>query len=484
MEVLFPIVNKVTSPVKSVNIDDAFSQFNRVFMFYLSLAFAVTITIRQILVGGPVISCDGFSDRSEDWLRFAEDWCWSKGMYTIKEAYGMSDQVSPYPGLIPEDIPACIEFDLYSGGKIECPEEHEIKPFTRIYHSWYPFSTFYFWMMSVLFFLPYKLYKKMGFEQVKLVVDMLQNPVEDGFEKREIIKRGSVWLYLNCPECLSHHSAYSLFMVRHGLAFAELTVKALYLANVVFIFYLTSCMFKLGSFARYGLLWETNSPLNNIRSLIQEKLFPKVVMCELIRYGTTGLEEEQGMCILTLNIVNQYVFLLFWIFLVIALAVNSFALLLTILKMMFPSMMLRRFLVNSSLEKSPAVESISRLYRTRGSSLRFIMDIFAYNVQPKLLAEVLIQLYALLVDRLPSQIIDTRNHNYTKYTSLPGEENEEPPLLVNNEESIQRDGNNVALAGAFKRAFRGRKKLVNSTKEEFELRSAVPVVLLNGQIRE
>ena len=50
-------------------------------------------------LGGAIIACDGFS-RDEDYERFAEDWCWSKGIYTIKEAYEMRDRASPYPGRV------------------------------------------------------------------------------------------------------------------------------------------------------------------------------------------------------------------------------------------------------------------------------------------------------------------------------------------------------------------------------------------------
>jgi hypothetical protein len=47
-------------------------------------------------------------------------------------------------------------------------------------------------------------------------------------------------------------------------------------------------MFKLGSFAEYGLLWDTRNQLNNVQSLMQEKLFPKVAACEVKRYGVSG----------------------------------------------------------------------------------------------------------------------------------------------------------------------------------------------------
>ena len=50
VEILYPIINRATAPIKSVNIDDLSSQLNRTFMFYLSLVFAVTITIRLVSV--------------------------------------------------------------------------------------------------------------------------------------------------------------------------------------------------------------------------------------------------------------------------------------------------------------------------------------------------------------------------------------------------------------------------------------------------
>ena len=41
----------------------------------------------------------------------------------------------------------------------------------------YPFVMFYYWLTAMMFFLPYQLYKVFGFDDVKAVVAMLQNPV-------------------------------------------------------------------------------------------------------------------------------------------------------------------------------------------------------------------------------------------------------------------------------------------------------------------
>ena len=54
---------------------------------------------------GNIISCNGFTKYDGS---FHEDYCWTQGLYTIREAYHYSLQSVPYPGIIPEDIPLCL----------------------------------------------------------------------------------------------------------------------------------------------------------------------------------------------------------------------------------------------------------------------------------------------------------------------------------------------------------------------------------------
>ena len=45
---------------------------------------------------------------------------------------------------------------------------------------------------------------------------------------------------------------------------------------------------------------------------IKDLLFPKMVACEIKRWGPSGLEDENGMCVLAPNVINQYIFLILW----------------------------------------------------------------------------------------------------------------------------------------------------------------------------
>ena len=51
----------------------------------------------DLLLAG-IISCDGFTKYSGS---FSEDYCWTQGLYTIKEAYDLLLMNVPYPGTVP-----------------------------------------------------------------------------------------------------------------------------------------------------------------------------------------------------------------------------------------------------------------------------------------------------------------------------------------------------------------------------------------------
>ena len=61
---------------------------------------------------GDKINCDGFTKFSQ---AYAQDFCWTVGLYTIKEAYHLPAEVVPYPGVIPKDIPSCQSRMLKNG---------------------------------------------------------------------------------------------------------------------------------------------------------------------------------------------------------------------------------------------------------------------------------------------------------------------------------------------------------------------------------
>jgi hypothetical protein len=124
---------KGITPFKGITLDDGWDQINRSFMFVLCVVMGTVVTVRQY--AGGIISCDGFTKFSGS---FSEDYCWTQGLYTIKEAYDHLPENMPYPGVIPEDIPACFERELVNGGKVTCPDPELVKKTNKSVPSMVP----------------------------------------------------------------------------------------------------------------------------------------------------------------------------------------------------------------------------------------------------------------------------------------------------------------------------------------------------------
>ena len=108
---------------------------------------------------------------------------------------------------------------------------------------------------------------------------------------------------------------------------------------------------------------------------------------------STGMEEEQGMCVLPANVINQYLFLIFWGGLILTLFINLLSLLISISNLCFVTGSYRHLLATSFLRDVP---DYSEIWRKSGTSGRVILQVIARNVNPKIFEHVLNELVNLL----------------------------------------------------------------------------------------
>ena len=380
----------ILNPFKETHLDDAFSKVNRIYLFGICLAFGILTTIKQYT--GHHIVCHGFTKYQHD---FAEDFCWSQGLYTIKEAYDMPTSQVPYPGLVPE-INVCLEFTYTNGTKWTCPDG--IQPLTRLYHLWYQWIPFYFWLCAAGFYLPYLLFHSSEIGDIKPAIRLLHNTTEDNeIQLGEKIHKASVWLSAKIRVYLVSAGPLNFFLKRHKFFFVILFTKIANFLAVVLVLYATENMFQIGSFLTYGVdMISFNTEVDNqYQTNPKDKLFPKMIMCEIKRWGASGLEEEQGMCILAPNVVIQYFFLIFWFLLMMALVVNIFSLLFTTSGMLFTLGQYRRLLHHSFMQDNPMRKHV---YFAIGTSGRVTMDILSHNIPPANFEKLYDSLCKLMVE--------------------------------------------------------------------------------------
>jgi len=341
-------------------------------MFVLMVICGTIVTVRQHT--GNIISCNGFTKYDGS---FSEDYCWTQGLYTIREAYHVSGLNIPYPGIVPEEIPLCLGDNCEKGGSTT----------TRIFHLWYQWIPFYFWLTAAAFFFPYLIYKRYGFGDLKPLIVMLYNPLEGEDGVKGDSEKASIWLYHRFSIYMNEHSMYANFIQRHGIGLLVIGIKIMYLIISVLIMSLTAEMFELADFKQYGIVWAQqwpNPPANTTG--IKDLLFPKMVACEIKRWGPTGLEDENGMCVLAPNVINQYIFLILWWSLVVTIVSNVFNVLAGIVRVVFIYGSYRRMLASAFLRDDPHYKKV---YYKIGTSGRVILNVLAASISPTCFQEIM-----------------------------------------------------------------------------------------------
>ena len=99
------------------------------------------------------------------------------------------------------------------------------------------------------------------------------------------------------------------------------------------------------------------------------------------------------MCVLAANVINQYLFLIFWGGMVVTIIVNVLSVLIALSNLCFIQGAYRNLLATAFLRDEPAY---SEIWRKSGTSGRVILQLIAKIVNPKIFEHVLNELVNLL----------------------------------------------------------------------------------------
>lgn len=206
---------------------------------------------------------------------------------------------------------------------------------------------------------------------------MFHNFLPDDAEcKDKEVEKASVWLY-NKLSVLRQKGAGP---ARVQMGIGVISVKIVYLIMPILQLVLTSHMFELADYTKFGTTWlsEYNLPLLELNQTgIKDVLFPKMVACEIKRWGPSGLEEENGMCVLAPNVINQYFFLITWWALMILLTTNSLNILLSIVRLLFTYGSYQRMISHACMKHK---EQYKQVFDEVGVSGRLILTLLCNNI--------------------------------------------------------------------------------------------------------
>jgi len=112
---------------------------------------------------------------------------------------------------------------------------------------------------------------------------------------------------------------------------------------------------------------------------VLEEVFPLVTNCELKYIGSAGTSvTDSGLCVLSINILNQKTFILSWYLLILVIIFTGLKALMDILLMALPGF---RYLMFRSRAKSLPTHVLSRVHRNVGFGNYTLLMLIAKNIE-------------------------------------------------------------------------------------------------------
>ncbi|KAF0299720.1 Innexin inx2 [Amphibalanus amphitrite] len=319
---MFDIFGSVQGLLKidTVCIDNNIFRLHYKATVILLVVCSLLVTSRQYI--GDPIDCivDGVPGNVMD------TYCWIHSTFTVPRALTKAQgETVPHPGV-----------DTVQEGD-------EIK-----YHKYYQWVCFVLFFQAILFFVPRYLWKIWEGGKCKMLVMEMNCPIIDEDAKRDRKKLLVDYFQMN----LHNHNFYAI-----RFFFCEV----LNFVNVICQMYFTD-MFLGYEFTTYG------SRVVHYANMDQEDrpdpmamVFPKVTKCTFHKYGASGtVQRLDGLCVLSLNIINEKIFVFLWFWFIIVAVVSGLSLLYRLAVVVSPQVRLYLFRARARLAPPEQIETIAR----------------------------------------------------------------------------------------------------------------------------
>jgi len=200
----------------------------------------------------------------------------------------------------------------------------------KVYHVFYQWVGFIIFIQAILFYLPRHLWKSLEDGRIKFCSKDMKDIVLDDEVRQKRVDRLS--LVYSKYKGRNNHYAAKFFLC-----------EIINLMNVIFqIFYINK--FLGGKFLDYGSrIFDYNQDIEGHVDPMDD-VFPKMTKCQFNYHGPGGdINNHDALCLLPLNIVNEKIYLVMWIWFIFLAVASSLAVLYRFACLMCPS--LRTFML-------------------------------------------------------------------------------------------------------------------------------------------
>lgn len=258
--------------------------------FVILLGCSLVVTARQYI--GDPIDCIVDEFRSN----IMDTYCWFHSTFTLtNRLIGTAGRDLVQPGVASEH---------YVKG-----HEDTIK-----YHKYYQWVCFVLSFQAFISYLPRYLWKSFEGGRISVLTEKLKTPIIDGTTKEE--QKFAIINYIKANLNLHSFYAYRFFLCEF--------------LNVIVAFgqFVLTYYFLGTNFLTYGM--DFVLAMDSDPTLVEDpmdRLFPKLTKCTFWRYGVSGsVMKFDGLCVLSVNNINEKIYLFLWFWFIINIFVSVMAL--------------------------------------------------------------------------------------------------------------------------------------------------------------
>eukprot|EP00091_Calanus_sinicus_P010951 TRINITY_DN2502_c0_g1_i1.p1 TRINITY_DN2502_c0_g1~~TRINITY_DN2502_c0_g1_i1.p1 ORF type:complete len:407 (+),score=75.11 TRINITY_DN2502_c0_g1_i1:99-1319(+) len=249
--------------------------------------------------------------------KIVNTYCWVHGTFTMKNL--KMDQVRAYT---PAEKSYFDKMGHTGTSHPGIATSDPVKNY-KVYHTYYQWVGFILFFQAILFYLPRHLWKHIEGGKVRFCTKDMKEPELDD-ETRSIRVTRLMKCYIKYKN-KNNQYALQFFLF-----------EMINLMNVIIqIFYINK--FIGGRFLDYGsqILNYYNHIDIGIDPMVE--VFPKVTKCQFNRHGPGGdINNHDALCLLPLNIVNEKIYLVMWLWLIVLAVASSVAVLYRAACIIFP----------------------------------------------------------------------------------------------------------------------------------------------------
>lgn len=337
---------KYLGKIKSTTIDNTAFKLHYKYTFNALIIACAVVTSYQFF-GTPIMCLTQAKTVNPKTIN---NYCWVEGTFTMPKALTkITGEDVVMPGIEKKD------------------RQDEILP-----HQYYQWVCFVLFLQALAFYFPHLLWKRWEKGQVRrLVADLNKALLDDGKKTKSAT---SLVQFLVSRK--GQFNSYAL-----GYFFCEI----LNFVHVLFEFYITN-LFLGGNFIAYG--WQAlffDGSADEINPLT--RVFPKMTKCNFNHYGSSGdVQIYDNYCLLPLNIINEKIYIAFWIWLVFLAIVSFLTIIYRLSCFYYPPARYRLLQIVSRRSRPQVViDLVNQL--TYGDW--FVLYLLGQNIQQSHLADIL-----------------------------------------------------------------------------------------------